>query len=203
MLRPNLWQLSDFPDNHVDSHFEQRVVALRQTLTWTDDHRELQRRRWALALALAGLHVASFLLLYLTTPAVLSCSVFVALVGGDMLLALSHGGAKSIGQQLLVALFLVVLSPIVSHLTASVSSDTLYTCVAIGFLAHVVCHSYSPYPSLQAGIVGTNFALASTVALASRLSSSTDSLLFLLASNAITSIHQRFVTQQARHHPPK
>eukprot|EP00049_Salpingoeca_infusionum_P005000 m.86955 g.86955 ORF g.86955 m.86955 type:complete len:150 (-) comp12824_c0_seq1:663-1112(-) len=91
----------------------------------------------------------------------------------------------------------------VLSMKASVSSDTLYTCVAIGFLAHVVCHSYSPYPSLQAGIVGTNFALASTVALASRLSSSTDSLLFLLASNAITSIHQRFVTQQARHHPPK
>lgn len=88
-----------------------------------------------------------------------------------------------------VLVFGFILSPMLHTLTKSISTDTIYTITFFVFLLHVMCYDYGMPAALVSRAISLNAAIFGTICLASRLETSFDAFVLLIASFILFAVY--------------
>lgn len=106
------------------------------------------------------------------------------LTGFILIPVLAGEAARSIKLYIVIALMLLLLSPVLRSLTKSTSLDSIWAISTILTCLNVLCHDYAlEESSHHKSIVSTNLSFANGIVLASRLLLSTNAFCFLVFSS--------------------
>ncbi|OQV19216.1 putative Phosphatidylinositol N-acetylglucosaminyltransferase subunit C [Hypsibius exemplaris] len=188
-----LWKSQGTPDNHTDDD-----VFLRELRTNVN----LRTYRFSEAVTGSAVLIQQIcLVIFFTTIYAFMLegrlSAWEVITGFSVTLVALHLVYRSLTQDRLAPsrkelhTFLVIygfafgISPILSTLTKSVSTDTIYSMVAGMLLANLAVHDYGPRAMVVSQAFSLNAAFAAAVCLASRLSSPLDAFALIIAAAGI------------------